>query len=631
MRWDEQRFNLEYDLDRYMIVASNDFNMGAMENKGLNVFNTKYVLADAKTATDDDFINVEAVVGHEYFHNWTGNRVTCRDWFQLSLKEGLTVFRDQEFTADLHSSAVKRIQDIKFLRQHQFTEDNSPLSHPVRPDSYIEINNFYTLTIYEKGAEIVRMYQTIFGKKGFEAGLSLYFMRHDGQAVTCNEFCQAMADANHYDLNQFMLWYSQAGTPKLSVLDHYDEDTQIYSLTIEQHLATSNQNPMLIPLKIGLLDDNGLELDYNLLEGNIIYPEGKPVLLINQSLNYYRYKIKAKPIPSLLRDFSAPIILNYNYTQEQLFSLANYDSNSFSRWEALQTLYKRAILELYNKKHSDLIPSLINIVDSVIFNHNIDPSMRALLLTLPEVGEFFNEIPELNIHQLLHAINQLKQDLANQLVNLWLKCYHDNQTLCYDIKDAGKRKLKTVALHYLAHATITTEAVNLAISQYDNADNMTDKITALTCLNNIQDPNREKLLANFVTEYNHYPLVMDKWFMLQSQSKLVNTLDIVNNLLNHPNFDATNPNKLFALIRGFTQNHWHFNTQAGYQFIAEQILLIDQFNSGVAGRIAQGFSHLTNLAISYQQLAKPYLNTLLAKNISKDVFEIISKINAQLT
>jgi aminopeptidase N len=334
MRWDEQRFNLEYDLERYMIVASGDFNMGAMENKGLNIFNTKYVLAETKTATDTDFINVEAVVGHEYFHNWTGNRVTCRDWFQLSLKEGLTVFRDQEFTADLHARDVKRIQTVKTLRQNQFPEDASPLAHPVRPASYLEINNFYTMTVYEKGAEVVRMYQTLLGRAGFERGMKLYFERHDGSAVTCDDFCRAMADANNFDLSQFMLWYSQAGTPTLKISDSYDSVTQIYTLNIEQQIPDTadmqNKQAMLIPVELGLINNDGQELEFKVINGEAIYPEEKAVLLIRKQHNEFKIKVAQQPTPSLLRGFSAPVILDYAYTPAQLLNLAAHDSDSFN-------------------------------------------------------------------------------------------------------------------------------------------------------------------------------------------------------------------------------------------------------------------------------------------------------------
>lgn len=638
MEWDEKRFYLEYDLDTYMIVASSDFNMGAMENKGLNIFNTKYVLADSKTATDTDFVNVEAVVGHEYFHNWTGNRVTCRDWFQLSLKEGLTVFRDQEFTADLHSRAVKRIQDVKMLRQLQFTEDASPLAHPVQPESYIEINNFYTMTVYEKGAEVVRMYQTILGASGFNLGLELYFARHDGYAVTCADFCQAMMDANQFDLKQFMLWYKQAGTPLIKVQDQYNASTQEYNLIIEQIIPDSpqqgNKQAMLIPIAIGLIAENGRELDFKLLEGNVIYPDDKCILLLKSKINKFTFAVNERPTPSLLRGFSAPVIIDYPYTNEQLLNLAANDKDSFNRWEAIQVLYRQAINRLFvaEELHPDLVNlDLINALNKTLNDTNIDPSIKSLVATSPSLSELINNYQPADINRLDQAIYYLKTCLAHALEPAWLDCYQNNITLPYDFKDLKQRSLKNVALHYLLLVNDGQKYNNLAKEQYLNSDNMTDKVASLSAINDNQTPLRKILLAQFEQEYAKYPLVMDKWFTLQSQSRLPATLEEVQLLLEHPLFDKENPNKLYSLIRSFTSNAKHFNTSLGYQFIAHEILRIDKFNPGVASRIAQGFSLINNLNSYYQSLAKPALQRILSEELlSKDVYEIISKTLDQL-
>lgn len=636
MAWDEKRFNLEYDLDVYMIVASGDFNMGAMENKGLNIFNTKYVLAETKTATDTDFINVEAVVGHEYFHNWTGNRVTCRDWFQLSLKEGLTVFRDQEFTADLHSRTVKRIQDVKNLRQMQFTEDTSPLSHPVRPESYIEINNFYTMTVYEKGAEVVRMYQTILGKDGFNRGLALYFQRHDGHAVTCEDFCKAMADANNIDLSQFMLWYSQSGTPQLTISDQYNPTTSEYSITLNQ---TIPNNPaakaMLIPVSIGLILDSGNNITPNTKNANTIIRDNEVILLLKDAENTFTCSgINEKPTPSILRGFSAPVIINYTYNEDQLYTLARHDNDSFNRWEALQTIYKAEINRIYhseNPANTQINRNITKIIGEILNNTAIDPALKALTINLPAFAELSISYPKTKVDKLVQSVKLLKSAIANELEAQLLATYGDNQVTKYDFNDAGKRALKNTLLGYLMQGDNASKYIKLVAAQYKNADNMTDKIGALSAINDIDSPVRHQLLDTFAEEYANYPLVMDKWFSLQSQSQLPDTINNVVNLLNHPSFDKENPNKLYSLVRAFTANPLHFNTEEGYNLITEEIIRIDNFNSGVAGRIANGFSSIANYDNKYQSMVKPQLQKIMAKeNLSRDVYEIISKTLQQI-
>lgn len=632
MVWDENRFELEYDLDRYMIVASNDFNMGAMENKGLNIFNTKYVLADSKTATDTDFLNVEAVVGHEYFHNWTGNRVTCRDWFQLSLKEGLTVFRDQEFTADLHARTVKRIQDVKLLKQNQFPEDASSLAHPIRPASYMEINNFYTVTIYEKGAEVVRMYQTILGKDGFNKGMKLYFERHDGTAATCNDFCNAMADANSIHLNQFMLWYSQAGTPNVNIVDSYDITTQIYRLEITQSIpitpdTSDKKEAMLIPIAFGFLDNTGQEMDVDILSGNIIKPEQNHIMLLDKELNVFEFKLAEKPTTSFLRNFSAPVNINFNYTTEQIINIATHDSDLFNRWEAIQYLYKNAIKGIYyNNLENNLIDNLENAVINSLNDNNIEPSIKALLVGLPSITEIVANYKPANVHNLVNAICQLKNTLANSLESLWLKTYQDHQMPKYNFANAGHRSLKNIALSYLMNTNNFALYLDIIEMQYEKSDNMTDKIGALSAINDASDNTRSELLSKFANEYKNYSLVMDKWFTLQAQSQSNNTGEIVEQLVNHKCYDNNNPNKIYSLVRTFACNQKIFNTTFGYEWVANEIIRIDKFNPNVAGRVASCFSIVNNLESTYKSIAKPILEKIImTDNISHDVYEIISK------
>lgn len=636
MQWDQERFNLEYDLDRYMIVASGDFNMGAMENKGLNIFNTKYVLADSKTATDGDFINVEAVVGHEYFHNWTGNRVTCRDWFQLSLKEGLTVFRDQEFTSDLHSRSVKRINDVRALRQRQFPEDASPLAHPVRPESYLEINNFYTVTVYEKGAEVVRMYQTLLGKSGFNRGLELYLARHDGEAATCENFCQAMADANERDLTQFMLWYSQAGTPILKVSDNYDEQQGTYTLTIEQKIpVTTNarkQQAMLIPVAFELLTNSGDKINFLPLVGEIERVEENNILLVTQEVNHYTFKVTSKPTPSLLRGFSAPVIINYPYTNEQIELLAMHDDDSFNRWDALQNLYKQEIMAMYHNHEYQVSPILATILRHVLQDNNLDSAYKNALAILPDFAELSAQYQPVDVHDLVLAIAKVKAFIADQLIDLWLAIYADNQSGAYNFNDAGRRALKNTALYYLMASNDSAAYLDIVKHQYTSADNMTDKIGALVAINDSYVELRNELLIDFANSYKNYPLVMDKWFTLQAQSQRNDTLDMVQELTQHPAFDGNNPNKIYALVRAFTMNGKVFNTQSGYEWIAQEMLRVDAFNPSVAGRVANGFAIISSLSKKYHQLLQPILaDVLTCENLSKDVYELISKTYAQIS
>jgi aminopeptidase N len=645
MLWDEQRFNLEYDLDTYMIVATNDFNMGAMENKGLNVFNAKYILADKDTATDNDYIMIEAVIGHEYFHNWTGNRVTCRDWFQLSLKEGLTVFRDHEFTSDLHNRGVKRISDVKLLRQSQFPVDAGPLAHSVRPESYMEINNFYTTTIYEKGSEVVRMYQTILGKAGFKQGLSLYLNRHDGEAATCDDFCKAMMDANNFDLSQFMLWYSQAGTPVVNVNASYanNEYTLIFEQIVPDTPEQTNKKPMLIPIKMGLLDKNGHELiNITPATGKYVLHDDGLVLLLTENNNTFVFKnIKDKPIPSILRGFSAPVKLNFNYANSERMHLVNHDSDEFNRFEQLQILIRHNIISIYkeisNKNlNPEISPDFWNCCKNLINNINLAPEFRALALQLPTFNELLPFIQEANPQILAKAINSFAIAIGDRLFDSWMEIYNLNLSMdyTYDFNDFGRRSLKNTALFYILKA-LSAKLNNpnslqlvetLVLGQYHNAHNMTDSFAVLAATSDLNSDIRELVLNEFYNKWCSNELVIDKWFAIQALSSLITT-DKLNKLMVDKAFIATNPNKIYALLRNFTQNGLKFNTEDGYSFIADKIIIIDKFNPHVASVLAQGFNSVVYLSNDYKKHAKTALNRILEQtDLSAAVYEIVSKI-----
>lgn len=651
MSWDEQRFNLEYDLDIYMVVATSDFNMGAMENKGLNIFNTKYILADKDTATDNDFILVEAVIGHEYFHNWTGNRVTCRDWFQLSLKEGLTVFRDHEFTADLHDRSVKRIQEVKTLRQAQFPQDNGPLAHSVRPQSYIEMNNFYTVTVYEKGAEVVRMYQTILGNKGFNLGFESYIKKHDGSAATCEDFCNAMSYANNFDLSQFMLWYEQAGTPQISVSSNYDAQKQEYTLLFKQSIPDTpeqtNKKPMLIPIKMGLLDSNGIELN-NIVprSGKYVKHDGGLVLLLTEAQNSYVFEnIKHKPIPSLLREFSAPVQLEYNYTKDERYTLIRHDSDNFNRYEHLQTVLQGKISKIYHKllKQDNSLeddPEFWATAQKLLNDNNVAPAFRALAFQPPSFSEMLMLLENVNPKVLVAALNVMMQQLGENLFDSWMEVYNLSlsSSKTYDFNDFGRRSLKNTALFYILRAlsnklnnnTSLQIIETMALGQFHNAHNMTDSFAVLSSLADLKTEVREQVLREFYTKWQNNELVMDKWFAVQAISNLV-SVDQLNKLMVDKTFIATNPNKIYALLRSFTQNGLVFHTDEGYSFIADKAIIIDKFNPQVASALVQGFSTSVYMADSYRKMAKNALKRILEqKDLSSAVYEIASKIASGL-
>ena len=640
MRWDETRFGLEYDLDIYMIVAVGDFNMGAMENKGLNIFNTKYVLARQDTATDADFDGVESVIGHEYFHNWTGNRVTCRDWFQLSLKEGLTVFRDQEFSADMGSRAVKRIEDVKALRALQFPEDAGPTAHPIRPDAYIEMNNFYTMTVYEKGAEVVRMYHTLLGEEGFQKGMALYFKRHDGQAVTCDDFRAAMADANGVDLTQFALWYSQAGTPLLKVALEHDAVRAEVVLTIEQSVpptpGQADKQPLHIPFAMALIGRDGKPLPL-VLEGEAPGDGSDAgsvsrVLEVRRAREVFRFGgIAHKPVPSLLRGFSAPVRLDYDWRDDELAFLMAHDGDTFSRWEASQELARRilmrAVADLAADRQRALSQTFVDAVGAVLANQRLDPAFRALMLTLPSEADLIELVDAADPALICRARQGVLNELAQQLRGQWREAFDLNQTRGAEVADAGKRALKNVALAMLCRLP-DVWPLEAARKQYETADNMTDTMGSLNALRDRGCDAREHCLADFARRWQHDALVMDKYFTLVAASHLPDTLAAVEAALVHPAFSLKNPNKARSLLGTFGRNvaAFHAADGAGYRFLADQVLAIDAFNPQVASRLVQAFNRWRRIEPVRGALMQGELKRILAhQGLSADVYEIVSK------
>jgi len=600
--WDERRFSLELDLDEYKIVAVGDFNSGAMENKGLNIFNTKYVLARADTATDTDYLSIDRVVAHEYFHNWTGDRITCRDWFQLSLKEGLTVFRDQEYGADTYSRAVTRIGEVRMLRAAQFAEDAGPMAHPVRPQSYMEIRNFYTMTVYEKGAEVVRMQHTLLGEERFQQGMKLYFERHDGQAVTCDDFVQAMQDASGVDLARFRRWYDVPGTPVLDCHGSYENGT--FTL----HVKQSMNPPFHIPLavKIGQQEE---------------------VLSIRSEQEIFEFKnLKAKPVPSLLRGFSAPVILNYPYTEAELIHLMAEDDDAFNRWEAGQRLMVTILLEHAGEPS----PAFLDACARVLEQSADDPAFAAEALALPAEAFLAEQMAVVDPDALHAARNTLRRRIAEALRAPLLAAYRANETkgpYSPDAASAGRRALRNLCLGFLMELA-DDDARALCLAQYERSDNMTESFAALGLLANCSCPEREPALERFYAKWRDESLVVDKWLAVQATSRLPGTLAKVRELLAHPAFDIRVPNKVYALIRAFAANHVRFHAAdgAGYAFLADQVLALDKLNPQVAARMARGFDRWKRFDPARQALAGAQLARIRdADGLSRDVAEIVSK------
>ncbi len=631
MRWDEQRFGLEYDLDLFMIVAVDDFNMGAMENKGLNIFNSRLVFASPETATDDDYIAIEAVIGHEYFHNWTGNRVTCRDWFQLSLKEGLTVFRDQEFTADMHSRAVKRIEDVRLLRSHQFAEDAGPMAHPVRPASYMAINNFYTVTVYEKGAEVVRMYQSLLGVDGFRRGLDLYFQRHDGQAVTTEDFLAAMADANDVDLSPMQCWYDQAGTPILRVRMDYDAAQQTCTLHCSQTCPatpeSSDKQAFLIPLAVGLLLPDGSEAPLQLTDETQACGTNRTLLVSQAEQSFVFVHVAEQPLPSLLRGFSAPVELDYPYSPADDAFLMQHDADAFNRWAAAQRLSMQTLLSMLAGDEPEAI--LFEAFTHVLHDPSLDAALKAEALTLPSEADIAEASVPFDPAAIHAARQQLRRLIATRLRSDFEGSYQRlSQASGDDDAAMQQRKLKHVCLAYLMSLQ-DTDVIRLAFEQFNTASNMTDQYAALAALADCDCPERQQALTAFERQWRSEANVMDKWFAVQAASSLPGALERVRALMAHEAFDLRNPNKVRAVIGTFAMRNpaaFHAEDGSGYAFIADQVLALDAINPQIAARMVRALMNWKRLEAGRSALNRATLQRIADhESLSGDVFEIVSK------
>ncbi|EGR2263838.1 aminopeptidase N [Vibrio parahaemolyticus] len=632
MKWDEERFGLEYDLDIYMIVAVDFFNMGAMENKGLNIFNSKFVLANDQTATDRDYLGIEAVIGHEYFHNWTGNRVTCRDWFQLSLKEGLTVFRDQEFSSDLGSRAVNRIDNVRIIRGPQFAEDASPMSHPIRPDKVIEMNNFYTLTVYEKGSEVIRMYHTLLGEEGFQKGMKLYFERHDGTAATCEDFVSAMEDATGVDLKQFRLWYSQSGTPTLRVNSEYNAEAKTYALTVEQFTeATQDQadkQALHIPFDIELYDSKGQVIPL-IINGESVHN----VLDIKQDKQTFVFEnVAEQPVPSLLREFSAPVKLEYDYSDAELIFLMKHATNDFARWDASQMLLAKYIRQnvtnVQTGSEVQLSEDLIDAFRGVLLDENLEPAFIAQVFSLPSINEITGWYKQIDVDAVDTVLNSITVSLSAALEDELSATYHTLKQAEYTIDHAaiGKRALRNQCLQFLAH---TDKGNTLVKAQYEAANNMTDTIAAMSAANSAQLECREELMADYSDKWKHDGLVMDKWFALQGTNPAEDALEKVKATMNHEAFSLKNPNRTRSLIGSFLAANpvrFHDKSGSGYQFAGEILHQLNDSNPQVASRMIDPLLKFRKYDEARQAMIRAELEKLKAMdNLAKDLFEKVTK------
>ena len=637
MRWDEEAFGREYDLDIFMIVAVSAFNMGAMENKGLNVFNDKYVLASPATATDTDYAHIEAVIAHEYFHNWTGDRITCRDWFQLCLKEGLTVFRDEEFSADQRSRAVERIGDVRALRSHQFVEDAGPLAHPVRPEVYHEINNFYTTTVYDKGGEVVRMIKVLLGAELFRKGMDLYFTRHDGEAATVEQFVQCFADVSGRDFTQFMRWYIQAGTPEIVVAPHYDARAKTYRLDIKQATPPTpgqpDKKPMIIPLAVGLVGNSGVDLPL-MLDG---HPLDRGIIeLAEPSQSFVFTGIAERPLPSVNRGFSAPVKLSLPIKPDDLRFLAAHDRDPFNRWQAVQTLAMSLLTDNVAalRKRAPLRDDdgLMAALAAILADGNLEPAFIALTLAPPSEADIAREIGrDVDPDAIFAARRHLRAAIGERLGPALARAYREMITpgpYRPDAASAGRRALKNVCLDLWA-ATLGDEPIALALSQYRNADNMTDRMAALETLAKYDRPERAEALDDFYTRYADDPLIIDKWLALQAAIPEPATLDRVRALTAHPAFSMANPNRVRALIGSFAQaNYTQFNRidGAGYDFVADTLLALDARNPQVAARLMGAFRSWRALETERRARAETTLRRVAAAPaLSRDVHDIVAR------
>ena len=636
MRWDETRFGLEYDLDLFNIVAVSDFNMGAMENKSLNVFNDKYILADPETATDFDYAGIEAVVAHEYFHNWTGNRITCRDWFQLSLKEGLTVFRDQEFSSDMRARPVKRIQDVRNLRARQFQEDAGPLAHPIRPDSYIAIDNFYTATVYEKGAEVIRMIHTLLGEDGFQKGMKLYVERHDGEAATCDQFVDAMSDATGVDLSQFRLWYSQAGTPQLSVSGRYDAQAGTYDLTVTQQIPKTPgqeaKQAMHIPLAVGLLDAQGQGIPLR-LDGEAKAAGTSRVLSLTGTTQTFRFTNLPEPKAlSFNRGFSAPVTVTAAQDGATLAFLMAHDEDAFARWEAGQQYAADLLLQRVARPDQAFDPAFMDAIGRILKDDTLDKAFVAEAIALPSEDYIADRMDVVDVEGVHAARRSLRRRIAETFRPQFERIYAGNTVpgpYSPAAGPAGQRALKNAALGYLSDLAETDAGLRrMVFAQYRAADNMTDRMAALRCLIDIDCAERQQALDDFHDRFRDDALVLDKWLGLQAISSLPDTLQRVTALLAHPAFSMQKPNKVRALIGSFTANalRYHAADGAGYAFHADRILELEPVNPQVAARLLAPLGRWKRFDAGRQALMKAQLQRVLAKpNLSRDVYEIASK------
>ena len=638
MKWDEDRFGLEVDLDQYMIVAVSDFNMGAMENKGLNIFNTKYVLARPDISTDRDFMLLDRVVAHEYFHNWTGNRVTCRDWFQLSLKEGLTVFRDQEYGADTYSRAVQRIQEVRTLRAAQFPEDAGPMAHPIRPQSYMEISNFYTATVYEKGAEVVRMIHTLLGEAGFRSGMDLYFQRHDGCAVTTDDFVQAMQDASGVDLAQFRRWYNESGTPILEIQGEYNNEQQRYTLRILQSQTTASSQaekpPLHIPFAVGLVDADGKDLELQLAGETIPGSETRLLPVTQLQQEFVFVGVAKQPTPSLLRDFTAPVIARFDYSEAELIHLMAHDSDSFNRWEAGQRLASEIILratrDVRLKREPEFPQGFFEAFSRILSDAASDPAFAAEALALPSETYLAEQLEEVDPDALHTARNLLRRKVAGTLKGDLLLAYQAFATSGEyrpDAASAGQRALRNLCLSYLME--LNDEAsYGLCVTQFEQANNMTDTMAALNAFANLESDQLQDTLDRFYQKWSQEPLVVDKWLAVQAASGLPDTLARVKRLTDHPAYDIRNPNKVFSLIRTFGANlvRFHGADGAGYRFLADQIISLDPINPQIAARIARCFDRWKKFDAGRQKHALEALERIRATpDLSTDTIEVVAR------
>ena len=640
MKWDEDRYGLEYDLDLFQIVAVSDFNFGAMENKGLNIFNTSATLARRDTATDFDFVNVERIIAHEYFHNWTGDRVTCRDWFQLTLKEGLTVFRDQQFTADMHSEAVKRIGDVAFIRDAQFAEDAGPLSHPIRPDRYIEINNFYTGTVYQKGAEVIRMLHTMMGEEQFQDGMRLYFERFDGQAVTCEDFVRCMADASGRDLGQFMRWYAHAGTPELTVHRAYDPARQALTLEISQATAPTpgqaEKLPFHVPIRMGLVGADGAAQALQLEGEN--EPKGTDrVLELREGTQRFTFLgLEREPVPSLLRGFSAPVKLDAGYSDDDLAVLMAHDEDAFTRWDAGQRLATNVLLARVRGRAEGVAAGPVDARLVAAFAANLDraaedPALAARALSLPGTSYLGQQMPVIDVEGLRHAVDHVRDGLGLALRDRWLAAYRanlDEGPFSIATDAMARRSLKNLALAYPVLAG-DAEAQDLARRQYEVADNMTDSLAALRVIAESGMPDRDAALAEFYARWQGEPLVVNKWFSLQAAIEDDGAIERVEALLAHPAFTWTNPNRVRAVLGAFAMMNllgFHRRDGAGYRLLVDKVLELDRRNPQVAARLLSALGRWRRFDTDRQALMRQELERVAAApGLSRDSFEIATK------